>query len=223
MPAHSLDMQGFFNFVTACVLDPRFTPDNVIGRINEAGGKLGALDRWMFRTQVIPRTRVATLDLRSRVALLLDDRAARWGLGRVDTFNPYKAIQFNWRIGDLPANERIGAADWIPSLWNQKPREGMYLHWDGNNDSVDERSRRAGRGVTRQPHRPGLQRVKDWIWTAAAASLSTRSTRAWPRARGLYRDHCATMRITVTGLRRSELEGRSNREPIEKIGTDPFG
>ena len=21
----------------------------------------------------------------------------RWGRGRVDTFNPYKAIQFNWR------------------------------------------------------------------------------------------------------------------------------
>src|SRR4029077_3799680 len=150
-----------------CVLDPRFTPDNVIGRIQEDGGKLSALDRWMFRTQVIPRTRAATLDLRSRVALLLDDRASQWGLGRVDTFNPYKAIQFNWRIGDLPANERIGAADY-PSLWNQKPREGMHLHWDGNNDSVDERNLSASLGAGVTPvtiDHPSLQRIHDWIWT----------------------------------------------------------
>ncbi len=227
MPAHSLDLQGFFNFVTACVLDPRFTPDNVIGRINEAGGKLGALDRWMFRTQVIPRTRVATLDLRSRVALLLDDRAARWGLGRVDTFNPYKAIQFNWRIGDLPANERIGAADY-PSLWNQKPREGMHLHWDGNNDSVDERNLSASLGAGVTPvtiDHPGLQRVKDWIWTlpppaypfAVDESLAA-------RGEGLYRDHCAAChadhRFKQGFVDPSWKVGQI--EPIEKIGTDPF-
>jgi hypothetical protein len=36
----------------------------------------------------------------------------------------------------------------LPSrLWNQKPREGMQLHWEGDNDSVDERNLSAGLGA----------------------------------------------------------------------------
>jgi hypothetical protein len=55
MPAHGLELQPFFAFVNGCMLDPRFTPDNVIGRIQAAGGKLGPLDRYLLRTQVISR------------------------------------------------------------------------------------------------------------------------------------------------------------------------
>ncbi len=73
----------------------------------------------------------------------------RWGRGRVDTFNPYKAVQFNWDLNQLPPPSGL-ALPTIPSLWNQAPREGMHLHWDGDNDSVDERNLSAalGAGVT---------------------------------------------------------------------------
>jgi hypothetical protein len=64
----------------------------------------------------------------------------------VDTFNPYKAIQFNWPLDRPPKSELIGASDY-PSLWNQAPREGMHLHWDGNNTSVDERNLSAALGA----------------------------------------------------------------------------
>ena len=39
-----------------------------------------------------------------------DPRRARAALGpgRVDTFNPYKAIQFNWNLDELPPSELIG-------------------------------------------------------------------------------------------------------------------
>ena len=167
MPAHGLDLQRFFAFVNGCILDPRFTPDNVIGKIQAAGGKPGPLDRYLLRTQVIPQARETALVLSARVAALLGENATRWGAGRVDTFNPYKAIQFNWRLEDLPPSELIGAADY-PSLWNQKPREGMHLHWDGNNDSVDERNLSASLGAGVTPvtvDHPALKRVRDWIWT----------------------------------------------------------
>ena len=90
-----------------------------------------------------------------------------WGRGRVDTFNPYKAIQFNWTLDQLPHDELIGASD-FPSLWNQQPREGMHLHWDGNNTSVDERNLSASLGAGVTPvtvDHASLQRIHDWIWT----------------------------------------------------------
>ena len=90
-----------------------------------------------------------------------------WGRGRVDTFNPYKAIQFNWALDQLPHDELIGASD-FPSLWNQQPREGMHLHWDGNNTSVDERNLSASLGAGVTPvtvDHASLQRIHDWIWT----------------------------------------------------------
>jgi hypothetical protein len=72
MPAHGLDLQGFFGFVNGCMLDPRFTPDNVIGKIQAAGGSLGPLDRYLLRTQVIRRARETALALNSRVGALLN-------------------------------------------------------------------------------------------------------------------------------------------------------
>ena len=62
-----------------------------------------------------------------------------FGPGRFDTFNPAKAL-LNWDFASLPARERIGVVD-FPSVWMQAPKRGMQLHWDGNNDKVEERNR----------------------------------------------------------------------------------
>ncbi len=227
MPAHGLELQGFFAFVNACMLDPRFTPDNVIGRIQAAGGNLGLLDRFLFRTQVIPRARETALVLNSRVAALLNENAARWGAGRVDTFNPYKAIQFNWRLEALPPSELIGASDY-PSLWNQKPREGMHLHWDGNNDSVDERNLSASLGAGVTPvtiDHEGLKRVRDWIWTLPPPPYPFKIDQALAARGGrLYRDQCAGChadhRFREGVVEKDGYVGQV--VPIGKIGTDPF-
>ena len=67
----------------------------------------------------------------------------------------------------LPLSELVGASD-FPSLWNQKPREGLHLHWDGDNDSVDERNLSAGLGAGITPvtaDHANIKRVRDWIWT----------------------------------------------------------
>jgi len=166
MPAHQLDLQSFVEFVLECSLDNRMTAETVRGRLPQTGGP-STFERLLLRAGFIDRLKLQTLDLRNRISPLLDDAVPRWGRGRVDTFNPYKAIQFNWALDRLPPSELIGASD-FPSLWNQQPREGMQLHWDGDNDSVDERNLSAGLGAGITPatvDHAGLKRVRDWIWT----------------------------------------------------------
>jgi hypothetical protein len=166
MPAHQLDLQSFVEFVLGCSLDNRVTADVLRGRLPETDGP-SAFERLLLRFGLVDRLKLQTLDLRNRIGPLLGDAVPRWGRGRVDTFNPYKAIQFNWPLDRLPRSELIGASD-FPSLWNQQPREGMQLHWDGDNDSVDERNLSAGLGAGITPatvDHAGLQRVRDWIWT----------------------------------------------------------
>src|SRR3546814_20015689 len=65
----------------------------------------------------------------------------QWGPGRVDTFNAAKVI-FNFPIDDLPGHEKNAPSD-FPSIWLQQPRQGMQLHWDGNNTRVEERNKSA--------------------------------------------------------------------------------
>ena len=81
------------------------------------------------------------------------------GVGRVDTFNPYKVLL------QLPIDDTVGTVD-LPSLWNQRMRQGMSLHWDGNNDSVEERNKSAAIGAGATPDSldlPSLARIEEWI------------------------------------------------------------
>jgi mono/diheme cytochrome c family protein len=226
MPANRLELQRLFRFIIDCVLDERFTADNVIGRLEQRGTPLNAIDRVLYRLQVIPRLREATLQQREQVGLLLDEGAAQWGPGRVDTFNPYKATQFHWRLAKLPPDELIGAANY-PSLWNQKPRDGLQLHWDGNNSSVEERNLSAalGAGVTpvTADHR-SIKRVRDWIWMLPPPNYPFAiDPELAAKGAHLYASHCRSCHGDETfrsGVRSGELLGKVT--PIEHIGTDPY-
>jgi hypothetical protein len=192
MPAQQLDLQAFVQFVLDCTLDNRLTADNIRGRLPESGGP-SFFERLLLRAGLVDRLKLQTLSLRNRIAPILGDTVPRWGRGRVDTFNPYKAIQFNWRLDQLPPAERIGSADY-PSLWNQAPREGMHLHWDGDNDSVDERNLSAALGAGVTPvtvDHASLKRVRDWIWTLPPPKypFAVDSTLA-ARGAAVYQQHC---------------------------------
>jgi cytochrome c5 len=228
MPANRLDLQGLFRFVLDCTLDERFTPENVIGRL---GPKVGAADRFLLGNFVVGRTRDATLVTQSRVGMLMGDAVTPWGAGRVDTFNPYKSIQFNWKLSQLPHDELNGAADY-PALWNQLPREGMHLHWDGNNDSVDERNLSASLGAGVTPvtvDHEQIKRIREWIWTlpppkypfAIDAALAGKGER-------LYETHCRDchgdhrFRDGVKdGKSVAEAKSLGEITPIAEIDTDP--
>jgi hypothetical protein len=229
MPSHQLNLQNFFRFVLDCTLDERFTADNVLGKIAASGTKLSRLDRFAYRNAVIPRTREQTLELAQRLSLLMGDKITEWGPGRVDTFNPYKGLQFNWQLNRLPLSELNGASD-FPSLWNQKPRAtpvAMQLHWDGNNDSVDERNLSASLGTGVTPvtiDHDNLERVKNWIWNLPppAYRYPIDSAKA-ERGHALYRTNCQDCHAdhrfkdgTVDGAHVGTVV------PIETIGTDPY-
>jgi mono/diheme cytochrome c family protein len=224
MPAQQLDLQAFVEFVLDCSLDNRLTADAVRGRLPETGGP-SLFERALLRFGLIDRLKLQTLNLRNRMTPVLSETLPRWGRGRVDTFNPYKAIQFNWDLRKVPTDELIGASD-FPSLWNQKPREGMHLHWDGDNDSVDERNLSAALGAGVTPvtvDHDNLKRVRDWIWTLPPPPYPYPIDRTLA-ARGapIYQQHCANCHAdhrfrdgVTTGARVGQVEA------IGTIGTDP--
>ena len=155
----------------------------------------------------------------------LGDNLPDWGRGRVDTFNPYKAIQFNWPLRKLPQSELIGASDY-PSLWNQAPREGLQLHWDGDNDSVDERNLSAALGAGVTPvtvDHASIKRIRDWIWTLPPPEYPYPVDRDLA-ARGaeVYRQHCVNCHAGAGFRKGTRDAGRVGFVvPIDEIGTDP--
>ncbi len=217
MPAHQLDLERLFQFELSCSLDDRVTAENVIAKAEASGTQVSLMQRLLLKTVLIQRLKLQTLTLQNRIGPLLNGSLPAWGRGRVDTFNPYKAVQFNWQIDDLPRGELIGASD-FPSLWNQKPREGMHLHWDGNNTSVDERNLSASLGAGVTPvtvDHPSLQRVHDWIWTLPPPQYpfaidSARSA----RGKIVFDRECASCHA-FGGAKTGTVEN------LASVGTDP--
>jgi hypothetical protein len=193
MPAHQLDLESLVRFVLDCSLDNRTTAENVSGRFAAMGGRVSLFERVLMRFGLIDRLKGQTLALRNRMTPILADTMPPWGRGRVDTFNPYKAIQFNWPLDRLPRSELVGASD-FPSLWNQKPREGMHLHWDGDNTSVDERNLSAALGAGVTPvtvDHAAIKRIRDWIWTLPPPPYPYPIDKELAsRGETLYQQHC---------------------------------
>ncbi len=226
MPANQLDIEEFFRFILDCSLDPRLTADNLLGKIEEDGGDLGAFDKFLYRAALINTVKMTVLNLQSKIAILLKPDVTAWGRGRVDTFNPYKSIQFNWNLAQLPHDQLIGASD-FPSLWNQKPREGMWLHWDGNNNSVDERNLSASLGAGVTPvtiDHPALKRIRDWAWTLPPPKYpfavdQTQASQGAP----IYRRYCADCHADHS-FRNGQVVGTKvgTFTPYDDIATDPF-
>jgi Cytochrome c len=158
-PAQQLNLENYFKFLFSCGTDPSFTKDNVLAAIGKHT-KLGLVDKLIYRIAV-PRVRKALAEKKKLFDSIIAGRPP-WGPGRVDTFNPYKVLVFNL---DMSHDTSIGTADFM-SIWNQAPREGVWLHWDGNNDSVDERNLSAAIGAGATPETldiPNILRIKRWI------------------------------------------------------------
>jgi mono/diheme cytochrome c family protein len=211
MPANGFDLQGYFRFLSACVSDGRFTVDNVLAAI-ERNRKLTAADRLLWR-ETIHLTRELLLERRRLLAFM--DSRPDWGPGRVDTFNPYKTVVFNF-----PGNsdDTVGTTD-LPSIWNQGPRQGMELHWDGNNDSMEERNKSAAVGAGVTPTSIDLAsmcRVEEWLRNDLQPPSYPYSIDEARAAHGalLYKQHCADCH--AFGAPRT-----GKITPIEEVGTDP--
>lgn len=211
MPANRLELENYVRFLSACAMDARFTADNVLEAI-EQRHKLGMIERYIYRT-AIPLTRDAFIEQASRLSFI--STRPDWGPGRVDTFNPYKALQFHW---PMDRDDSIGTSDY-PSIWNQRPREGMQLHWDGNNTSVDERNKSAALGAGVTPASidiASLVRIQEWLldFKAPAYPYAVNQNLA-TKGEAIYQQKCAGCHA-FNGAQIGQVS------PINEIGTDPY-
>jgi hypothetical protein len=210
MPANTFDLQSYLRFLIACAADGRFTADNVVRAIKARKG-LDPLETLVYQ-QAVYQTREVLLQ-RSMQTAFMSSRPD-WGPGRVDTFNPYKTVQFNFPMTN---DHTVGTTD-LPSIWNQAPRRGMQLHWDGNNDLMEERNKSAALGAGVTPvtiDLKSMKRVEDWLLDGLQAPKYPYAIDENLAAQGapLYKTHCASCHDFG-----SPYVGKVT--PIGEIGTD---
>lgn len=218
MPAHQFDLQSYARFLFATANDERFTPGVLLDAIEDSGGELSWLDRQFYRHFVIPELE-RMLRATAEDFAWFDDRPDQ-GPGRVDTFNPYKVFWNDKFPGsfDMSRDDTIGSAD-FPSLWLQGPREGMNLHWDGNNESVRERNRSAAIGAgASEPslEEDQLARIADWIESLPPPDMPFDEI-DWsqvPAGKEIYDAQCASCHA-FDGNRVGQVI------PTSGVGTDP--
>ena len=212
MPSHGMDLQAYGRFLTACAQDSRFNTGTLIEAIRKINPDFGILDNFAYRALVVRRTREGILE-RAKETAWFDARPPQ-GPGRVDTFNPYKAM-FGF---DMTKDDTVGTAD-LPSLWNQRPRRNLWLHWDGNNNLVEERNKSAAIGAGATPETldvPALGRIEEWIMDFKPPPYPVSRIDQARAARGstVYAGACASCHDFG-----AEKVGQVT--PLAEIGTDP--
>ncbi len=238
MPGNRFDLGRLGRFLFSVPIDPRFSPDYLLPKIKEleeirdrelppgdayrpAGFDL--VDWIVFRVLGTYLLRDQMLYLRGSLAFV---DPLSWGPGRVDTFNPPKAL-LGFNMQTAPPEELIGNVD-LPSIWYQRARHGMQLHWDGNNTSVDERNLSAGFGTGATPttlDKPKMLRIRNWLLDESVPPPypEERIDRALAeRGRPLYRRYC----WSCHGNPKPPFKGDGEKElvgtvtPLEEVGTD---
>ncbi|KMW58821.1 hypothetical protein AIOL_003801 [Candidatus Rhodobacter oscarellae] len=194
--SNDLDLFAFIEFFTRVGKDPGFNTNTVIAAINsdEVPGNLNFLERQLYRFAVMPLVKKEMLALSNQLEFVA--RQEPYGPGRVDTFNSYKVLQFGFPMGphDISDVALNGSSDY-PSIWMQRPRAGMNLHWDGNNASVTERNFSAALGAGVSPvtvDAESLFRIRDWIDTLEAPKFPGEINMALAETGApLFETHCA--------------------------------
>lgn len=213
MPGHNVNLQAYIQFLREVSSDPRFTSSQLLPYIDAASGGLNPIERLLYRFVAIPRTQEA-LSIQG-AALSFMDHQTPYGPGRVDTFTPYKTLRFNEQVQFIKDEELAGIAD-FPPIWAQGIREGLQLHWDGNNDSIDERNKSAALALV-QPSSinfSSIHRVRDWLLDLPPPAYPFPvDVKLASEGEAVYKKSCAECH--AFGARKT-----GTVEPISKILTD---
>ncbi|MFC4992809.1 c-type cytochrome [Rubritalea tangerina] len=208
-PAHEFDLEKFQWFLYDCANDERFTADILMPEIEKIAD-LTASEKLYYRYAIIPFAKEALRQQGKDYAW--QKSRPEQGRGRTDTFNPTKINVFKF-----PDDHTIGTVD-LPQVWNQKPREGMWLHWDGNNDEIRERNYAAAMavGATQTSVIPdNFKRVTDYLLTlqppAFPGSVDAELAKT---GQTIYEKNCASCHAFG-----AEKVGQVT--PLEEILTDP--
>ena len=217
MPSNTVDLEAFQRFLFAAAADEKFEPDRMLAEI-AAVAPLDWINRVALRYYGIFFMRQRLLILKHRFRYM--DAEPDFGPGRVDTFTPAKVL-LNFPLDLIPRSELGGTAD-FPSVWLQRKRKGMHLHWDGNNDTVEERNRSAAFGTGAFPptlDRASVKRTEDWLLDKEPPRYPEPIDEARAaRGRPLYETYCASCHgrdgRDFAGARVGEVT------PWEEVGTD---
>lgn len=224
MPANRFDLMGFQKFFFACAKHPNFNWKYIVPHIQEMGGDLDIIDRYVVYPAAIWLMRDLVQLLESRFRFIY--KQPDWGPGRVDTFNAAKA-KFNYDWDQIPAHELVGTTD-FPAIWNQRKRkhgvndQPMELHWDGNNDRVEERNLSAAFGTGAIPpviDHDAIGRLEDWLLDLPPPPFPFEIDRVLAsKGAPIYQRYCADCH----GKSGSDFSGKyvGKVVPIEDIDTD---
>jgi hypothetical protein len=163
MPSNTVDLSAFQSFLARAAVDERFSADRFLAEIDAQGIEIDGVNRLALRVAGVGIVRERLLAIVDRFDDFVHNEPT-FGPGRFDTFNPAKAL-LNWDFDQIPERERIGVVD-FPSVFLQAPKQGMQLHWDGNNTKVSERNRSAAFGTGATPpilDHDSMKRFKDWL------------------------------------------------------------
>ena len=222
MPAQQFDLLAFQKFFQRCATSAKFTPERIIPEAQRQGAKLDLLDRQLVYPVAIHLMRDRVIALMDRLRFINTEPA--WGPGRVDTFNSAKAI-FNFPIERLPPEELFGASD-FPAIWDQNKKRGMQLHWDGNNDKVEERNLSASFGTGATPpiiDHAAIARIEAWTASATPPLFSQYfpiDKNLAAQGAPLYQRYCAACHGASGSDFSGEFVGRVT--PLAHIATDPY-
>jgi mono/diheme cytochrome c family protein len=207
-PAHELDLQAFQWFLYGCAADDRWTTDNLMNEIGKLT-KLGRVEALYYRYLILPSARSGLLRQRRDNAWQL--LRPKQGRGRTDTFNPTKIDVFY--LGD---DGSIGTTD-LPQVWNQAPRERLWLHWDGNNDQIRERNYAAAMAIGATPDSvlpANFKRDTDYLLTLPPPAFPLPiDGEAAGRGKATYDQRCA-------GCHSFQGRGVGQVTLLPEIGTD---
>jgi hypothetical protein len=208
-PAHTLDLQGFQRFLYSAAADPRFNADTLMAAIAKVH-QFSWIESVFYRYLIIPATKVALMEQQAQYAW--QDTRPQQGKGRTDTFNPTKIVVFH-----MPDDHTIGTVD-LPQVWNQKARENMWLHWDGNNNQITERNYAAAMAVGATPDSvlpDSFTRVTNYLLQLQPPPFPFPIDQAKAgRGGAVYQSACASCHAFGSA-------GVGQVEDIAQIGTDP--
>jgi hypothetical protein len=208
----TFDALGYQRFLFNCASDPRFTANTFLAEISKMYS-LSFLDRALYRYVLITAVRKALLGQKRQFAWT--DTRPYWGPGRIDPFNPVKAMYLGVDIGDT-----IGNSDMVP-IWNLQEAPNRAYHWDGLNTSLTEvvRSSAIGDGATaKSVPLSDLQKLQEWLGKLAPPKYPSERFPINPTlaaaGKAIFDRECASCHAPG-GAQTGQVV------PADRIGTDP--
>jgi hypothetical protein len=223
MPNHTADLQGFKKFVNRALRSPIFTADNVINAIDSelsSRGKptLESKERFIY-ARIVEAMRL----LGSHATDTWMDHRPPNGPGRIDPFN---AVKFE--VLGLDDDGTAATLD-FPAIWNQRPSNRPWHHYDGNTASSSARnfgSVIGVGGISMSVNKELVRAVGEWIdWVLPSREypFAKPDPAAVAHGREVFQEKCVQCHGSydrVTG-KMDISQAPRYMTPIRDIDTDP--